>query len=122
MNDLIINIDGPRNYIIDDTIILNGTINTDLTNYKIRCSIKDASDNEVKLATSNSGGADSEINVTDATNGTIIITCAKDLTASFDKISYITIEVENASGQVKTLMMEQIIFDNDRLTWTDSSA
>jgi len=121
MNSLIINVENINLSVKGDTIILECVINTDLTGYKIRCSFNDDTGNQIKLATSNSGGSDSEILVSDLANGEFTITCAKDLTDSFEDKTFIEIEVENASGQVRTLFKEAIILKKDLLTWTSSS-
>ena len=122
IDDLIININAPRQYISGDTFTLDGVININLTGYKIRCSISDITGNEVQLATENSGGSDAQIEITNASAGEFIITCAKDLTTDFDEDGTIEIEVENVSEQVRTMFKKDVRFEKENLTWTTPSS
>ena len=121
MDNIVINIDPLYNCVLGDTFTLNGVINTNLTLYKIRCSISDKEGHEIKLATSNSGGSDSEIEIINTSTGEFIIICAKDLTTGFNNNITIAIEIENSAGAVRTIFQEDKYFENDNLTWTDSS-
>lgn len=118
IDELIINVDSPLRYIKGDTFTLDCIIDTDLTTYSIRCSIYDKDGNEVKLANANSGGSSSQIQMTDAENGQFLIICPKDNTDSFNFNAYIEIEIENSSGQVRTIYKEQIKLEDENLTWT----
>ncbi|MHA2013382.1 MAG: hypothetical protein ACTSWG_13510, partial [Candidatus Helarchaeota archaeon] len=121
IDELKINITAPRKYTLGDTFTLDGKIDTNLTNYKIRCEIHDKDGHSVQLATENSGGSDSQIEIFNAANGEFIIICAKDLTDSFNEEAIIEIEIENSSGQVRTIFKENIIFNSEDLTWTEPS-
>lgn len=121
IDELKVNIDAPEQYVLGDTFNLSGVIDTNLTNYKIRCSISDKSNHEVQLATENAGGSDSQIEILNAASGEFIIICAKDLTDDFDENATIEIEIENSSGQVRTIFQEDIIFEDENLDWTSPS-
>ena len=121
IDDLIANIDAPDRFILGDTFTLDGVIDTNLTSYKIRCQITDSDENEVKLATSNSGGSDAQIEIINASTGEFIITCAKDLTDNFLNNINIEIEIENSSGQVRTIFKEDFYFEDEDLSWTEPS-
>jgi len=122
MDELKISIDAPVKYTLGDSFTLDCVIDTDLTDYKIRCEISDNSLNEVKLATANSGGSDSEIEVYNASTGQFIIQVAKDLTTDFNKKSKIEIEIENSDGQVRTIWKKDIEFKTENIDWTDPTA
>ena len=61
-----------------DSFSLEGDLNANMTDWKVRCEIYDDCGNCIKLATENSGGSDDEIEITDAANGLFIINIAKD--------------------------------------------
>jgi hypothetical protein len=105
-------------FIKGDTIELEITANTDITEWKIRCELYDNEGNSIKLATLNSGGGNSQIEVTDATNGVFIITVAKDLTDNFNNKSFIEIEREDANEKVLTIYRNEIEFQDEQITWT----
>lgn len=121
IDDLIGNIDAPSRIVKGDTFILDGVIDTDLTGYKIRCQVSDVSGSTIQLATVNSGGLDSQIEITNASAGEFVIVCAKDLTDNFGDSVLIEIEIENPAGQVRTFYKEKFKFANERLTWTEPS-
>ncbi len=121
IDDLIMSVDYPNEFVLGDTFNLDCKVNINLTGYKIRCSIKDVSGNLVSLGTANTGGSDSEINIYNPASGNFMIICAKDLTDDFDNDIYITIELENTSSQVRTMIDKKVYFSKDRLTWTDAS-
>ena len=121
IDDIVVNLNIPEFFTLGDTFTIDGMLNTDLTGYKIRCEIYDDYNRFVKLATSNSGGSDSEIEIINASTGEFIITCAKDLTDNFSRNVTIEIEVENASGQVRTIFKKKFKFLSENLTWTDPS-
>lgn len=101
-----------------DTIELEVTANTDITNWKIRCEIYDNEENAIKLATTNSGGSDSQIEVTDASNGVFMIKVTKNLTTNFNTQSFIEIEREDVDGKLLTVYQDEIQFNDERITWT----
>ena len=102
-----------------DTILLEGTLGEDITNWKIRCEIYDDCSNSIKLATGNSGGSNDQISITDATNGVFLITVAKDLTTCFDDKSFIEIEMEtdDTPSQQFTVQQGEIDFAKEQITW-----
>jgi len=105
-------------FVKGDTIELEITANTDITDWKIRYEIYDNSGNAIKGATSNSGGSDAQIEVTDATNGIFLLKVAKNETTNFDKASFIEIEREDVSGKILTIYQDEFKFENEQITWT----
>jgi len=83
------------NFVKGDTIELEVTVNVDITGWELRCEIYDKSGSSIKLANLASGGGNSQIEITDATNGVFLITVAKDLTTNFEDKSFIEIERED---------------------------
>jgi hypothetical protein len=104
-------------FVKGDTIELEITANTSISNWMIRCEIYDKKSNSIKLATENSGGSDSQILVTDETNGVFIITVPKNTTTLFDSNSFIEIERE-VDGKILTIYQDEIKFNNEKITWT----
>ena len=102
-----------------DSIPLEATLAQDITDWKIRCEIWDNSNNCIKLATANSGGANSQIEITNPTEGEFIINVGKDLTTCFDDKAFIEIEVENTETPVKqfTIHQGEIEFIIERIEW-----
>ena len=120
IDELVCNVDAPREYVKGDTLTFNGVIDINLTGYKIRCDITDVDDNQIKLATTNSGGSDAEINIFNPASGNFAITVAKNLTASFADMANIEIEIENASGQIRTILKVDVPFRDENLDWESS--
>lgn len=107
-------------FVKGDTIELEITANTDITDWKIRCEIYDNNGHSIKLATENSGGSDDEINITDASNGIFLITVPKNETTDFDDNSFIEIERE-IDNKILTIYQDNIKFSPEKITWTEPS-
>jgi len=110
-----------------DTIYLECNFCENITGWKIRCEIYDESSGSIKLATSNSGGSDNEIEITNAIIGEFAIKVAKNLTTNFDDEAKIEIEVDTGnlvagSSEVLTVYQDTITFSNEQITWTDPTA
>ena len=111
-------------YVKGDSINWECDLNTNITDWKIRCEIWDEG-NCIKLATENSGGSDAEIEVTDATNGKFVLHVPKDETADFcNNEADIEIEVENTNDptEIYTVLQDTLDFKNQKITWTDPTA
>ena len=100
-----------------DNINLEATFDGIITNWKIRCEIYDDCGNCIKLATANTGGSDSQIEITDGANGVFIIKVAKNQTTNFDKKSFIEIEMESDTEELHTPHQGEINFKDERITW-----
>ncbi len=100
-----------------DTINLEADLNTDMTGWKVRCEIYDNSNNCIRLATANTGGDDTQIEITDATKGIFLIKVLKTLTKCFDDRSFIEIEVETDISEVHTVHQGEIQFKKERIDW-----
>jgi len=105
-------------FVKGDSIDLEITANTDITNWKIRCEIYDNEGNSIKLATANTGGSDLQIEITDTSNGVFIIHVAKGLTTNFQKSSYIEIEREGSDGKILTPYQDELQFKEEKINWT----
>lgn len=106
-----------------DSSVLEWTIDTDITGWKIRVEIFDDCKNSLKLATLNSGGSDDQVKITNATSGKFEVYLIQDATKNFEDKAKIEIEVEttNTVGgnpEKLTLMQKDIEFLKQRITWT----
>ena len=109
-------------FVKGDNISLEINANTDITGWKIRCEIFDNCGQSVQLATLNSGGADAQIEVTDATNGVFIIKTTKGQTSNFANDGFIEIERETATGEVLTILPKTgISFIDEKINWESPS-
>lgn len=88
----------------------------DITDYKIRFEMWD-DDNTLKKATTNSGGSDSQILITEPENGKFIIYIDKNETAEFSITPQIEVEIENAQGKKYTVLQDTIKLEDQRITW-----
>lgn len=104
-----------------DTFSLEGDLDTDMTDWKVRCEIYDECGQCIKLATVNSGGSDEQINITNASEGLFIINVAKDLTTCFADRSFIEIEGETSDSKIFTIHQGEINFLPERITWDTPS-
>lgn len=115
-----------NNFVKNDTEILECDLDADVTGWKIRCEIFDESKHSIKLATSNSGGSNDEIEVTDALNGKFMIKVPSDSTKDFNHESKIEIEIETTNiiagkPEVKTIFQGDISFKSRKINWTSSN-
>jgi hypothetical protein len=104
-----------------DTINLELSIGQNITGWKIRCEIYDDCGHCIKLATANSGGSNSQIEITNATEGEFTIKVAKELTTLFEDKSRIEIEVENTNAEVFTPIVgeeNEIRFKKQQISWS----
>jgi hypothetical protein len=104
-----------------DTINLELSIGQNITDWKIRAEIYDNEGHCIKLATTNSGGSSSQIEVTDALNGIFILHISKDTTTMFYDKASIEVEVELTTGEVFTPIIGEentIQFRNQKITWS----
>ncbi|MGD2072057.1 MAG: hypothetical protein PVG65_01020, partial [Candidatus Thorarchaeota archaeon] len=123
VEEIKLHVDMPTKMVKGDSFAINCVAryydsDVDLTGYKIRCDISDGSSASIKLATSNSGGADSQIKIINDSVGQFIILVAKDLTDNFNKNTTVEIEFENADGDVATVYKRRIKMLNENLEWT----
>jgi len=116
-----VNIDAPRLIFQGDYAEIEGTINTDLTGYKVRCEIYDKYNNSVELGNTASGGGDSQISVIEGTTSTFLIKIPKDNTDSFREDSFLEIEIENAAGNVFTIYKGTLKIIEEKIEWTSPS-
>lgn len=107
-----------RGLIKGDNIELEVTVNDDITNWKIRCEIYDEFSCSIQLATTNSGGDNNQIEITDAVNGIFIIKVGKNITTDFNTKSFIEIEREDDDAKVLTIYQDTIKFKEEKITWT----
>lgn len=108
-----------------DSIDFQITLDVNLTNYKIRAELFDNESHCIRLATSNiTGGADTQILVTEAVNGQFTIFVLKTLTACFDDDSFLEVEIESSTGKVTTVMSgecTQVKFKRQKIDWETPS-
>jgi len=104
------------NLIKGDSITFECNIAENIANWKIRCEIYNGK-LSIKKATANSGGSDSQIQITDAVNGKFIINIDKNETANADLNTKIEIEVETVDGKKYTIYQNTIVFIPDRIGW-----
>ena len=106
-----------------DAFDITINIPEDITNWKIRCEIYDDTTNRVQLATANSGGATSQIEVTEisSTLSTFIIHVANDLTTDFDDKSHIEIQVEtdDSPSKIYTTMQADLELHDRKISWSE---
>lgn len=117
INDLIVNVDFPRQVVKGDTCNIKCQVNQSIYDWKIRATVVDNSDNSIKLANTLSGGSDDEIDIIDQINGMFFIKIAKDLTTDFDDRAEIEIEIENSAGNIFTLWKYVFLFKKEEITW-----
>lgn len=121
MSFFIVNLDWESSYNKGDSIDLPCTVNEDLTGAKIRVELYDKLLNSIKLATANSGGSNTQIEITDPSNGKFTIYIPKDETDCFADKAFIEIERENSNGKIKTFINRHISLKNNELDWETPS-
>ena len=110
------------NVVRGDSIEFEITFDLDLTGYKIRAELYDNSNHCIKIATANvDGGSDSQILITDESNGEFTIFIDNGLTNCFDKNSFMEVEIESATGKITTVMPganTEVRFKPQKIDWT----
>lgn len=114
------NIIFPRNPVQGDTLPITLIVNTDLTDYKIRCQITDSENNNVKVATTNAGGIYGEIsiNINDLVS-TVSIIIPKDETISLRENCNLEIEIEDLNEKVYTIVQMDFKLSEKKIGWTN---
>ena len=87
-----------------------------LTNYKIRAELFDNC-NSIQIATSNSGGSDLQILVTDVSQGIFTLHIDKNLTTCFKYDSVLEIELEDGDGNVLETRRIPVKMLKEKITW-----
>ena len=107
-----------------DTLQYEFTVDTDITDWEIRAELVDRSGASVKIATTNSGGGDDQIEKTlIGAESTFLLKFPSGQTNSFgDKV---TLEVEIDTGQtiggvaeIYTIFQDQISLKDENIDWT----
>ena len=106
-----------ENLVKGDSIQFDCLISENITDWKIRCELYDSTGNSIEKATSNSGGSDSQIKITDASNGKFTVYIDKTETEDFEDESNIEIEVELTDGKVYTVYQAIIEFKIQTVDW-----
>ena len=103
-----------------DTIYFEVKADEDITDWKIRAELWDSGSVDIKKATTNSGGADSQIEVTDATDGVFLIKIEKGETTSILDEANLEIECETNDSPTKiyTVYRAIIKFTTEKIIWT----
>ena len=122
MDDLII----VYGVVINDTINFVFTIDEDLTDWKVRAEFYDDCGNFVQLATTNSGGSNSQVNITatSSTESTFTVKVPKAQTTNFENPAHLEIELENSSEEVFTVLpgkKTSIEIIKEKINWTTPS-
>ena len=102
-----------------DTIYFEVKADEDITDWKIRAQLWDAGTINIKKANADSGGADSQIEITNATDGVFLIKIEKGETTDVLDEANLEIEVETNDSPTKiyTVYRSIIKFTNEKITW-----
>ncbi|RLI54438.1 MAG: hypothetical protein DRP09_13015 [Candidatus Thorarchaeota archaeon] len=100
----------------DDSALV-GTLNEDITGWKVRCELWDDT-HSFKLATANSGGSDDQIEITNAAIGEFTIYLTNSITSALADVSNIEVQVETVDGKVYTVSRDTITFQERKINWT----
>lgn len=106
------------NYVKGDSLSFECEIELDLTGYKIRAELYDNKGVSIQKATLNSGGADDQILVTDATNGLFTIYVDAGETTNIKSEAWLEIEVESSTGIITTVFQQYLDFSKEKITWS----
>lgn len=103
-----------------DSEVFDCDLDADITNWKIRCEIYDESKNSISLKTSNDGGSDDQIEVTNALDGKFQIKVKAGDSTDFNDKAKIEIEVTTTNlvgglPEIKTIYQGDITFKQERI-------
>ncbi len=108
----------PLIYFKGDSIDIDFNTQSNITNYKIRAELHDNCSHFKKIATLNSGGADSQIQITDGALGLFSLHIDKNETTCFEKKAVLEIEFEDSAGAILNSKKVYIQFHTQQITWT----
>jgi len=102
-----------------DTILFEVKVDVDITDWKIRAHVWDdvSGGIDIKKATSNTGGNDFEIEVTDATGGVFIVKINEGETTDIEDQANLEIELETKEGKIYTVYQSILKFTSEKIKW-----
>lgn len=93
-----VNVDFPRDFVEAKYQTITLTVDANLTGYNAKCIIYDRSGMDVNYATAGiSGGADTQMKITDGTTSTIVIYIQNDDTYNFGEECYIEVDLVDSN-------------------------
>ena len=101
-----------------DAITFEGNIGENITSWKIRAELFDEGTIDIKKATTNSGGSDLQIKITDAANGLFEVYIDAGQTTDINDTANLEIEVELPTGEIYTLYQNLLKMTNERIKWS----
>ena len=99
-----------------DTIEFECDVGENISGWKIRAELY-GKDFSIKKATSNSGGSDNQIKITDALNGKFVICFGKDETKNCSGVATLEIEMETPEGKIYTVYQGKFKFEEAKIDW-----
>ncbi len=110
-----------------DTIILEASVNADITNWKIRFELQDDCGNCIKLATENvTNGSTEQIEIlsTSIPESVFLIKVPSEATCNFDDKAEIEIEIDtgntvNGKPEICTIFKGDVDFKKEIITWKE---
>ena len=112
-----------------DTLQYEMTVDADITNWKIRAELIDKSGSSVKLATTNSGGSDDQIEKTAVAVGesTFLMKFPSGQTDDFSDECTLEVEIDTGStvggeAEIYTIFSRSINLKTQKIDWTDPTA
>ena len=103
-----------------DTLILECNLGEDMTSWQVRAELWDdiTGGVDIKKATTNSGGSDNQIEITDATGGVFLIKIDKGETTDIASQANLEIELETNEGKIYTVYQSVLRFVTEKINWT----
>ncbi len=101
-----------------DSIVFECNAGENITGWKIRAELYDEGSVDIKKASTNSGGSDSQAKITDAANGLFEVYIDKLQTTNINDTANLEIEIETSLGKVYTIYQNLIKFSDEKITWS----
>ena len=112
-----------------DTLQYEMTVDADITNWEIRAELVDKSGSSVKLATTNSGGSDDQIEKTtvSASESVFLMKFPSGETDDFTDKCTLEVEIDTGStvggaAEIYTIFSGEISLKTQTIDWTDPTA
>lgn len=102
-----------------DSVNLRSTLGVPISGWKFRAEIWDETGNFVKKATLNSGGADDQLKITNATIGEFVVYIKAGDTTPFDDTANYEVEAETSTGEIYTVVRDGIMFESEKIDWVN---
>lgn len=108
-----------ENFIKGNTIILEGRVKANIEGCIIRAQLWDDKDTNIKKATTNAGGSDEQVKITNTNPGIYLIRIEKEETKNIEDKANLEIQLEtnDTPSERYTISQQVLNFSDSKINW-----